>query len=117
MKLHWLAITTLGLALVACNSARVTEKIYEVAAQTVKCQMGFEGWRTVADTEPNAETCVQLREPNTTPYFPNQVKSFTFEAGNTYKIKVRETQINNGMADVHPTLELIQILEKTPASN
>jgi Domain of unknown function (DUF4377) len=116
MKLHWSTVVPVALVLAACSSARVTEKTLEVAAQTVKCQMSFEGWRIVADTEPNAETCVQLREPGTMPYLPHQVKGFAFETGNTYTIKVRETQINDGRMDVHPTLELIAILEKTPAS-
>jgi hypothetical protein len=112
MKYKGLIAITLILA--SCSYTRVTEQVYEVASQNVYCQMTLIGWVTVQ--EPSAPICVQMRLPNTATYYPYQVNGFTLETGNTYKVRVRESQLVNGMMDNRVNYELITILEKTPVA-
>jgi Domain of unknown function (DUF4377) len=105
-----------SLGLMACGSTQVMEQTYEVASETVKCHLSFDGWRVATDLNAT-EICVQLREPGLTDYRPNKVQKFNFEPGSTYKIRVRSTLIVDGMADRQPTLELIEVLEKKSATN
>ncbi len=113
MKIRWLLTALFSLGLASCSYIKVTEQVYEVASQTVRCQMTISGWVTVQDS--TAPVCVQMRLPNTATYYPYEVKGFTLETGSTYKIRVRESQLVNGMMDNRVNYELVAVLEKTPA--
>ena len=110
--MKYAALIAISLMLASCSYTRVAEQVYEVASQTVNCQESLGGWQIASDK--TAPICVQMRLLNTSTYYPYQVSNFSFEAGNTYKIRVRESQLVNGMMDNRTKYELIGILEKTP---
>ena len=119
MKLQMLLLTALLGLFVSCRSPIITEATLEVAPQTVKCGNGVGGVFTPPPSDP-AQTydCLNVHKESAAAFYPMQsIKGFTFEPSFTYRLRVRFVNPNSGMMDDFGYVELITIIEKTPASN
>jgi hypothetical protein len=120
MKLSFLWFGASLLLLGACNAPIVREYTLEVAPQTKKCVFG---WLTVQDPNPNVPNqqvsdCIQAREDSSQPFYHHrEIQGFTFVSGFKYRLRIRSVLQTPVMADDIGTLQLIAVLEKTPASN
>lgn len=119
MKLHsfWL-VASLAL-FVSCSRPTITEYTLEVAPQTKKCVYGFG-----APQDPNPDSasttmdCIQVRKASSQPYAHSfDIRGFTFQSGYFHRLRVRSVNPNSGLMDDFGYVELISIIEKTPASN
>ena len=113
-----LPIALLGF-FVSCRSPIITEAMLEVAPQTIKCGLGVGGVFMPPPSDP-AQTydCLNVRKDSTTAFYPMKIiNGFAFEPSFTYRLRVRFVNPNSGLMDDFGYVELISILEKTPASN
>jgi Domain of unknown function (DUF4377) len=94
------------------------QKIVYVAPVAVKCALSIGGAYIPTDPAQATFDCLQIREdPNLQWGFTEGIQGFTFESGFRYKLRVNKVYPDPNLADAFPTLNLIEVLEKTPVSN
>ncbi len=119
MKLHSFCLVASLALFVSCNRPTITEYTLEVAPQTKKCVYGFGAPRDPNPDSPSTMMdCIQVRKDSSQPYAHSfDIKGFTFQPGFTYRLRVRSVVPNSGLMDDFGYVELINVVEKTPASN
>jgi Domain of unknown function (DUF4377) len=106
-KARVVLVVMIALFVVACDRYVMKEAVVFVSPQTVQC--GNSGMVK----SPN--TCLQISENSTGPFFLNQIVSFNHETGFRYKLRIRASwQTNETDIGEHSILELLETLEKTP---
>jgi Domain of unknown function (DUF4377) len=109
MKARVVMVVMIALFVVACDRYVIREAVVFVSPQTVQC--GNSGIVKL----PN--TCLQISENSTGPFFLNQINGFNHEIGFHYKLRVQASwQTNETDVGEHSFLDLLETLEKAPVN-
>jgi hypothetical protein len=108
MKARVVLVSIFALLVVACDRFEIKEVVVFVSPQTAQCANGI---------FKSTDTCLQISENSTGPFFLNKINGFSHEVGFRYKLRVQASWQNEDKNTVgeHSFLEFLETLEKTPA--
>jgi Domain of unknown function (DUF4377) len=109
IKARAITISLLSIVfVVSCDRVNDREAILFVSPQTALCGTGglFD----------STETCLQISESSSGPYFLNKINGFNHESGFRYKLRVQASSINSDSVNQGLMLKLLETLEKTPVN-